>query len=105
MLADVRFGSKADICAAEGHVCFTLESGQSCCGQTGARDRETRVLGLSGRQGNVWLQDEKQIGTPHREYRDDQCNDDDLMTRHSQYGQARPQHAGNKADNRYDPNH
>src|SRR5215510_13441113 len=63
------------------------------------------ALALSGRQRTVWLQDEKQIGTPHREYRDDQCNHDDLMTRHSQYGQARPQHAANKADNRYDPNH
>ena len=63
------------------------------------------VLALSGRQGNVWLQDEKQIGAPHREYRDDQCSDDDLMSRHSEYGQARPQHAGNKAYNRYDPNH
>ena len=63
------------------------------------------VLALSGRQGNVWLQDEKQIGDPHREYRDDQCSDDDLMSRHSEYGQARPQHAGNKAYNRYDPNH
>src|SRR5262245_59712444 len=27
----VRFGSKADMCAAKGHVCFTLESGHVRC--------------------------------------------------------------------------
>jgi len=27
MLGDVRFGSKADICSAMDHVCFTPESG------------------------------------------------------------------------------
>jgi len=29
MLADVRFGSKADMCSAKGHVRFTPESGHS----------------------------------------------------------------------------
>jgi hypothetical protein len=29
-LADVRFGSKADICTAVGHVCFTPESDIKC---------------------------------------------------------------------------
>jgi hypothetical protein len=30
-LANVRFGSKADICSAKSHVCFTLESGHVRC--------------------------------------------------------------------------
>src|SRR4029077_19548682 len=28
---NVRFGSKADICASKGHVCFTFESGHVQC--------------------------------------------------------------------------
>jgi hypothetical protein len=31
MLADVRFGSKGDMCAAKGHVRFTPESGHVPC--------------------------------------------------------------------------
>jgi len=30
-ISDVRFGSKGDMCAAKGHVCFTLESGYVQC--------------------------------------------------------------------------
>jgi hypothetical protein len=33
MLADVRFGSKADMCSAKRHVRFTPESGHSAAGQ------------------------------------------------------------------------
>jgi hypothetical protein len=33
--AHVRFGSKADMCAAKGHVCFTLESGHVHCTSLG----------------------------------------------------------------------
>jgi hypothetical protein len=30
-ISDVRFESKGDMCAAKGHVCFTLESGHVRC--------------------------------------------------------------------------
>src|SRR4029078_1527045 len=37
MLADVRFGSKADICSAKRHVSFTPESGHPAVDRRGAR--------------------------------------------------------------------
>ena len=58
---DVRFGSKADTCAAIGHVRFTPESGHVQCNSacplsanTGHLERYSTLLKLVAIRGNVW---------------------------------------------------